>query len=124
MTAFNVVNVTVTADPSPVDGTHAEGYVIACPDGLQWPDTNDIPIVPMVVQGQLGDGLNGATAGTGECIIQLVASDNFTEGVLTWDFVINLRGFPTVNFQGAAVNYDSGATQSIWSILETAGWTP
>jgi hypothetical protein len=87
-----------------------------------WPDTNDNAIVPMVVQGTLGDGLNGATAG--ECIIQLVASDSFAAGILNWDFIINLRGFPTVSVQGCAVDYSNGASQNIWNILTAAGWAP
>lgn len=112
--SLNVVNVVVAADVSPADLATAEGYVVACPDGVQWPDTNNEPIVPMVVHGNLQNGT---------CTIQLVASDNFTAGVLTWDFIINLRGFPTVNFQGAPVNFSGGATQSVWSILAAAGWT-
>ena len=119
---FNVVNVTVAADVSPADAASAEGNVIACPDGTQWPDTNEVPIVPMVVHGTFSDTLNGA--GAGECIIQLVASDNFSAGVLTWDFIINIRGLPTINVSQVPVNYASGSSQSVWTILEAAGWTP
>jgi hypothetical protein len=119
---FNVVNVTVNADVSPVDPVAAEGNVVACPDGTQWPDTNNIPIVPMVVKGTFGDGLNGGT--TGECIIQLVASDNFSAGVLTWDFIINIRGLPTINAPQIPVNYSDGASQNVWTILSAAGWAP
>jgi hypothetical protein len=117
---FNVVNVTVEADPSPVDAAPAEGNVVAAPDGVQWPDTNNNPIVPMVVTGYLNDGQNGA--GANETIIQLVASDNFAAGVLTWDFIINIRSLPTVNVQGCVVDYSNGATQSVWAILSAAGW--
>lgn len=117
--SLNVVNVVVAADGSPADVTpsglvSAQGYVIASPDGVQWPDSNNEPIVPMVQHGNL---INGT------CTVQLVASDNFSAGVLTWDFIINLRGFPTVNFTGAPVNFSGGATQSVWSILAAAGWT-
>lgn len=111
----NVVNVTVAADNSPADLATAEGNVVAVPSGTEWPDTSGNPIVPMVVHGTLAGGT---------CTIQLVASDNFSPGVLNWDFIINIRGLPTVNFPGAAVNFASGANQSVWTILDTAGWRP
>lgn len=112
---LNVVNVTVAADSSPADLVTAEGNVVAIPSGEMWPDTSSNPIVPMVVHGTLVGGT---------CTIELVASDNFTTGVLTWDFIINLRGMPTINVPGCAVNFSGGANQSVWSILTAAGWTP
>ena len=118
----NTVNVVVAADNSPADLATAEGNVVAVPSGTQWPDTNNVPIVPMVVHGTLGDRLNGGTAG--QAIIVLVASDNFTAGVLNWDIIVNIRGLPTVNVPGVPVNFANGATQSVWTILTAAGWTP
>lgn len=112
---LNVVTVTVAADSSPTDPTMAEGNVVAIPDGARWPDISGNPIVPMVVHGTLAGGT---------CAIQLVASDNFGAGVLTWDFVINIRGFPTVKALNIPVNFTNGAVQSIWAILSAAGWTP
>jgi hypothetical protein len=120
--SLNVVNVTIAADNSPADVAVAEGNVVAIPSGTEWPDTNNNPIVPMVVHGTLGDGLNGATAG--ECIIKLVASDNFSAGVLTWDIIVNIRGMPTVNVASVPVNFTSGANQNVWAILSAAGWSP
>lgn len=122
--AVNVVSVTVAADVSPVDPSNvtAEGNVIAVPSGVEWPDTSNNPIVPMVVHGTLGDLLNGGVAG--QCIIKLVASDNFAAGVLTWDFIINIRGLPTVNVPAVPVNFASGASQNVWTILSAAGWVP
>lgn len=119
---YNVVSVTVGASTSPVDIAKAEGNVVAVPAGTQWPDTSNDPIIPAVVHGTLGDGLNGAQPG--ECILQLVASDNFAAGVLAWDFIINLRGFPTVSVSDVPVNFSSGASQNVWTILAAAGWTP
>jgi hypothetical protein len=115
--SLTVVNVTVAADASPADpaGVFAEGNVVAVPSGAQWPDTNSNPIVPMVVHGTLVNGT---------CTIALVASDNFTAGVLTWDFIINIRGLPTVNVPGVQVIYANGASQNVWGILTAAGWTP
>ena len=111
----NVVNVTVAADASPVDAATAEGNVVAVPSGAMWPDGNNVPIVPEVVHGTL-------VAGT--CTLQLVASDNFAAGVLSWDIIINIRGLPTVNVAGCVINFANGATQSVWTILTAAGWTP
>lgn len=111
----NVVSVTVTADVSPADTATAEGNVVAVPSGNMWPDTSNNPIVPMVVHGILASGT---------CTLSLVASDNFTAGVLNWDFIINIRGLPTINVARVPVNFASGATQSIWPILQAAGWTP
>lgn len=118
----NTVNVVVAADSSPTDLVTAEGNVVAVPSGTQWPDNSGVPIVPMVVHGTLSDGLNGATPG--ECIIKLVASDNFSAGVLTWNFLINIRGLPTINVADVPVDFADGATQPVWSILSAAGWTP
>jgi len=118
---LNVVNVVVAADPSPVDiqasggSAFPEGNVLAVPSGVMWPDTSSNPIVPMVVHGALQSGT---------CTIGLVASDNFGAGVLTWDFIINIRGLPTVNVPAVPVNFASGATQNVWTILTAAGWTP
>lgn len=113
---INVVNVVVAADSSPADaGVFAEGNVVAVPSGAMWPDTNNVPIVPMAVHGTLASGT---------CTIELAASDSFAAGVLTWDIIINIRGMATVNVAGCVVNFANGATQSVWTILQAAGWTP
>ena len=111
----STVSVVVAADNSPADLATAEGNVIAVPSGTEWPDTSGNPIVPMVVHGTLAGGT---------CTLVLVASDNFAAGVLSWDFVINIRGLPTINVPSVPVNFASGATQSIWTILSAAGWKP
>jgi hypothetical protein len=111
----NVVTVTVTADASPSDVATAEGNVVAVPSGAMWPDVSNNPIVPAVIHAQL-------VAGT--CSLSLVASDNFAAGVLTWDLIINIRGLPTVNVPSCTVAFTNGATQSVWTILQAAGWTP
>lgn len=113
--SLNVVNVTFAADVSPADIATAEGNVIAIPSGAEWPDASNNPIVPAVVHGTL-------VAGT--CVLQLVASDNFSAGVLTWDIIVNIRGLPTVNVASVPVNFSSGANQNGWTILSAAGWTP
>lgn len=118
---LNVVTVTVAADSAPNDPTSAEGNVIVIPDGDRWPDISGNPIVPMVVHATLNDG---SSVTPGACKVVLVASDNFNVGVLTWDFVINIRGFPTVKALDIPVNFAQGASQSIWTILSAAGWTP
>jgi hypothetical protein len=111
----NVVSVVVAADSSPADAAPAEGHVVAIPTGVQWPDTSNNPIVPMVVQGTLANGT---------VTLQLVASDNFAPGVLTWTFNINIRGLKTVTASDVPVNFSLGATQNVWPILAAAGWNP
>lgn len=114
--SFLTVAVTVAADTfSPDPNTYAEGNVVAVPSGTMWPDANDLPIVPMVVHGNLE---------LGTCTLQLVASDNFATGVLRWDLIVNIRGMPTVNQPGCVINFADGATQSVWDILSAAGWSP
>lgn len=119
---INTVLVNVQADNAPGDPAPAEGNVIAVPTGTQWPDTSGDPIVPMVVHGYLGDLQNGGVAG--QAILQLVASDNFAAGVLTWSFIVNIRGFPTVVVKDVPVNFSLGASQNFWTILSATGWTP
>lgn len=122
MTAFNTVLVTVGVDQSPADLAPPEGNVIAVPSGTEWPDTNQNPVVPMVVKGTVGDGVNGGTSSN--AIINLIASDNFSAGVLTWNFIINIRGISTINVADVPVKFSLGASQSVWTILAAAGWTP
>jgi hypothetical protein len=113
--SLNTVNVVIAADVSPADLATAEGNAIAVPTGTEWPDTSQNPIVPAVVHGTLESGTT---------TLVLVASDNFSAGVLTWDFIINIRGIPTVNVPGVVVNFSNGATQNVWTLLSAAGWTP
>lgn len=112
---YNTVSVTVAASKSPADAEPAEGNILAAPDGVMWPDTSGNPIVPDVVHAYLQNGT---------CTFSLVASDNFAAGVLGWSFIINIRGLPTVNVANVPVNFSSGASQNLWTILSAAGWTP
>ena len=111
----NLVTVTVTVDDSPADTGSPEGNFLFTSSGVMWPDASNFPIVPMVVHGTLVNGT--ATA-------SLVATDNFAAGVLTWDVTINIRGIPTIQVSGVPVKFSLGATQSIWTILSAAGWSP
>ena len=112
--SLNLVTVTISATPSPVDDNPVEGNATFIPDGTRWGATGD-PVVPALQHVVLSD----STAS-----VQLVASDNFTAGVLTWCININLKGLPTVNVGGVPVNYASGAAQDVWAILQAAGWLP
>lgn len=119
----NVVNVTIQVDGSPADPSPPEGNYVFTPSGVMWPDTSSNPVVPMVVHGTLVGNVS-VSPPISVATVQLVASDNFTAGVLTWDVIINVRGEPTVMVANVPVNFASGANQSIWSILQSAGWTP
>jgi hypothetical protein len=114
--ALNVVTVTVAVSDSPVDAVSAEGHYVFVPNGTQWPATiGAFPIVPMIQRGTLVLGTSS---------VQLVASDNFAAYVLSWDVIINVRGIPTINVPALPVLFASGATQSIWDILQANGWIP
>jgi hypothetical protein len=112
---YNVVSVTITATASPVDVVPPEGMYVFSPNGVMWPGTpGTLPIVPNVQHGTL---VNGTAT------VQLVASDNFSAGVLNWDIIINIRGMPTVNASAMVVNFATGSTQSVWDILNTNGYS-
>ena len=44
--------------------------------------------------------------------------------VLNWDCIINIRGLPTVKASNLTINFASGGTQDIWTILTNNGWAP
>ena len=116
MTTLNVVTVTVAVQGSPVDTSSPEGNFVFVPNGPMWPGTaGTLPIDPSIQQGHL---VNGTAS------VQLVASDNFSVGVLNWDVIINIRGMNTINVSALPVNYASGSSQSIWDILLATGWSP
>jgi len=117
--ALNLVNVTVSAIGSPIDATEPEGNYTFVPSGTQWPSTDGVSaVVPAVIHGQFAANTDTAT-------VQLVASDNFSQGVLTWNVLINIRGLPTINVRDVPVNYADGASQNIFTILtNNAGWIP
>lgn len=114
---YNMVTVTVAAQASPADTQAPEGNFILIPNGTEWPGTvGSLPIVP---QTQTGTLTNGTAS------VQVVASDNFSSiSVLTWDIVINIRGLPTINVPDCVINFATGATQSVWDILNANGWVP
>jgi len=121
--ALNMVTVTIAIQVGPNDSS-AEGTFIFSPNGVLWDGTpGDTPIVPAIQQGHLSNG-------TGS--VQLVASDNFSTGVLNWDVIINIRGMPTINFPALPILYTitvggvptATPNQSIWDILLTNGWSP
>lgn len=111
----NLVTVTIAADVSPADASQAEGNFVFSPSGVMWPDASGKPIVPAV---QVGTLVSGSAS------VQLVASDNYGAGVLTWDVIINVRGLPTIHVLAVPVNFANGASQNIWTILQPAGWSP
>lgn len=112
--SLNLVTVTITVQGSPIDTVSQEGNFVFSPNGVLWPGTpGSFPIDPAIQHGFL-------TGGTAS--VQLVASDDFSAGVLTWDCIMNIRGLPTIHAYGLIINYATGATQSIWDILSSNGF--
>lgn len=121
----NMVTVNINIDGSAADTAGPEGNYIFSPAGVMWPDLSGNPITPMVQHSNLlTTGPANGQPGTATASVSLVASDNFAAGVLTWDVIINVRGMPTINVSNVPVNFANGATQSIWTILQSVGWTP
>jgi hypothetical protein len=113
---LNLVTVTVAATASPADASSVEGHYVFVPNGTEWPATlGSLPIIPEIQTGFL-------TLGTSS--VQLVASDNFTAGVLNWDVILNIRGMPTINMSALPVLFASGASQSLWDIMIVNGYIP
>jgi hypothetical protein len=111
--SLNLVTVVIAIQGSPIDTVSQEGNYVFSPNGNLWPGTpGTLPIDPAVQQGHL-------TSGTAS--VQLVASDDFAAGVLTWDCILNIRGMPTIHAYGLIINYATGSTQSIWDILSSNG---
>jgi hypothetical protein len=112
--SLNLVTVSITVQGSPIDTVSQEGNFVFSPNGVLWPGTpGSFPIDPAIQHGFL-------TGGTAS--VQLVASDDFSAGVLTWDCIMNIRGLPTIHAYGLIINYATGATQSIWDILSSNGF--
>ena len=111
----NLVTVTIAVSAAPNDTMPSEGNFVFSPNGILWPGTpGSLPVVPMIQQGHL---VNSTAS------VQLLASDNFSAGVLGWDIIINIRGMPTINCPGVVINFATGPTQSVWDILNAFGYT-
>lgn len=106
-------NVTVTAN----FGAGVEGNYLFIAGGTLLDDTN-LAIVTPVVRGYLLPG------GTGILSAVLLASDNFGAGELLWSSFIQIQGLPPINVNDFAVNFAIGASQNLFTILRSAGWTP
>jgi len=114
--SLNMVTVTIEATGTPGSTTYPEGHFVFVPDGLAYPGPiGGGPIIPQMVQGYL---VNGSAS------VSLVASDNFTAGVLNYSVIVNIRGIPTVTVKQITINFSNGATQDLWTILTNNGWSP
>jgi hypothetical protein len=112
--SLNLVTVTIAVQGSPTDAVLPQGNFIFSPNGVLWPGTlGSLPIDPSIQHGFLV---------LGTASVQLVASDDFAAGVLSWDCIINIRGLPTVNAPALIINYATGSSQSIWDILSSNGY--
>jgi hypothetical protein len=114
--SLNLVTVTIAAQASPADASSVEGNFVFVPNGYLYPmSLGTMPVIPAIQEGFLTSGIGS---------VQLVASDNFAANVLTWDVIINIRGMLTINVTDVIVLFASGASQSVWDILEINGWIP
>lgn len=109
--ANNLVHVTAQF----TDGTHAgEGnYQFIATGSLAESDT--VALVSPVIMGSLDSA--------GSLAVDLLASDDFFAGQLTWHVIVRVRGMPEIDVSDVVVNFVDGATQGLFGILEANGWT-
>lgn len=81
-------------------------------------DDTNLAIVTPVVRGSTMVG------GTGLLSASLLASDNFGTGELLWTCFIRVQGLPEIEWHDFNVNFANGASQSLYTVLKAAGWTP
>lgn len=105
--------VTVTAD----FGAGASGHWLFAASGTLMSDAN-VAIVTPVIVGALTPGVSGLMS------VVLLASDNFGAGELLWNVFLQIRGLSEFNYQDFMVNFASGASQNLFTILKASGWTP
>lgn len=78
-------------------------------------DSSDVAIVTPVIDGILDTD--------GNLSVSLLASDNFAAGQLKWNCFVRIQGLPMIHETGFVVNYNDGASQLLFTILEANGWT-
>lgn len=96
-------------------GTGAEGWYLFAAGGTLVTDAN-LAIVTPVVQGTLD--------ASGNLSATLLASDSFSPGELNWNVFLNVRGMNQVHVIGFPVNFALGGTQTLFTVLSAAGWSP
>lgn len=113
---LNTVTVTATWSDHAAVPKYAEGNYMFIAAGTLM-DSSSVAIVIPIIQGTL-------VAATPSLSVVLLASDNFTAGQLTWDIHVTVKGIAAITAQQVPVNFSSGASQGLFSILTTSGWTP
>ena len=105
--AENYVTVTGTFG----DGTNpGEGNYLFNASGSLMDGTATAIVTPV-----LTDELDSA----GVLTVDLLASDNYGAGELTWDCNIRVQGIPHITAAGMVVNFADGPTQNLFDILGT-----
>lgn len=78
--------------------------------------STDIAIVTPVV--------NGVLDATGNLSATLLASDNYGANDLNWNCFVRIQGLSRIYWTDFPVNFSSGASQNLFTILTAAGWVP
>ncbi len=132
MTANNNVIVQAQWDDGSVAGGFASGNFEFIASG-SLVTTGNVEIVTPFIDGQL-DSLGSLSlpagkfgsvgVGAANSGIALLASDNFAVGLLTWNIKIIVQGVANIQQADVPINFASGATQGLFTILTAAGWNP
>jgi hypothetical protein len=65
---------------------------------------------------------DGTLDDTGSFSVDLVASDDYTAGVLNWSFKIIVAGMTNIIADDIPILYSNGADQGLFEALDYAGW--
>lgn len=119
--------VTVNATLAGTSGDPGQGHWLFAATGTLMSATY-VAIVAPVIDGSLdGNGqfqyTNPDTGVISEGV-PLLASDNFAAGDLLWNFFGSFSGMASIHVTNMIVNFASGASQNLWTILAANGWTP
>ncbi len=121
----NIVTITATF-ANPQGNIPGGTWLFAATGTLM--DSSYVAIVTPVVSGVLNasgelEWNNSATGVTG-IGAPLLASDNYESGALMWNFFGQFAGMPVIHATNVLVNYASGASQNLFTVLAASGWTP
>jgi hypothetical protein len=91
-------------------------------------DSNYVAIVAPVISGSIDNNgtlqYTNTLTGVVSSGAVLLASDNYPEGDLLWNFFGSFQGMSRIHVMGINVNFSAGPSQNLFSILAANGWTP
>ena len=118
--------VTVNATLLDTAGIPGQGHWLFAATGTLM-TASYVPIVAPVVDGDLDANRQMSWINESGIVVEgaaILASDNFAAGDLSWNFFGDFQGMARIHVTGMQINYSSGASQNLFTILAANGWTP